>query len=173
MIKEVLGFKPQVDPSAYVHDSAEIIGKVKIGKNASVWPGAVLRGDVDEIILGENSNLQDNVVVHTNYGTPTILGKGVTVGHAAILHGCKIGDNCLIGMGAILLDGCVIEDNSVIGAGALVTEKAIIPAGSLALGMPAKAIRKLTPDEIERVKEGAKHYLEKSAEYKKTLRRSF
>jgi carbonic anhydrase/acetyltransferase-like protein (isoleucine patch superfamily) len=173
MIREILGCKPQINSTAYVYESAEVIGKVKINKNASVWPGAVLRGDVDEITLGENSNIQDNVVVHTNYGTPTVIGNDVTVGHAAILHGCRIGNNCLIGMGSILLDDCVVEDNSVIGAGAIVTEKMVIPAGSLALGIPAKVIRKLTPEEILRVKEGAQHYLDKSSEYRKTLRRVF
>jgi len=170
MIREFLGIKPVIDISSYLYPNAEIIGKVKIGKNVSIWPGVVLRGDVEEIIIGDCSNLQDNVVVHTNYGKPTILGKNITVGHGAILHGCKIGNNCLIGMGAILLDGCIIEDNCVIGAGSLVTENTQIPEGSLAVGVPAKVIRKLSEDEIRKLEEAAEHYLEKIKEYKKSLR---
>ncbi|MEW6041965.1 MAG: gamma carbonic anhydrase family protein [Elusimicrobiota bacterium] len=171
MIKEFLGIKPRIDSTAYIYETAEIIGKVKIGKNASVWPGAVLRGDWEEIILAENSNIQDNVVVHTNTGSPTTIGKDVTIGHGAILHGCTIGNNCLIGMGAILLDKCVVEDNTVIGAGAIITEKKVIPAGSLALGAPAKVIRKLTQEEIFQIKEAAQHYIDKISEHRKTLRR--
>jgi carbonic anhydrase/acetyltransferase-like protein (isoleucine patch superfamily) len=170
MIREFLGIKPEIDISSYIYPTAEIIGKVKIGKNVSIWPGVVLRGDVEEIIIGDCSNLQDNVVVHTNYGKPTILGKNITVGHSAVLHGCKIGNNCLIGMAAVLLDGCVIGDNCVIGAGSLVTEDTQIPEGSLAIGVPAKVVRKLSDYEIHKLEESAQHYLEKIKEYKKTLR---
>lgn len=170
MIKEFLGISPKIESSSYIYPTAEIIGKVKIGKSVSIWPGVVLRGDVEEIIIGDFSNLQDNVVVHTNYGKPTVIGKGVTVGHSAILHGCKIGNNCLIGMGAILLDGVIVGDDCVIGAGSVVTEDTIIPEGSLVIGVPAKIVRKLSEEEKHKLEDAAEHYLEKIKEYKKTLR---
>ncbi|MFH2069860.1 MAG: gamma carbonic anhydrase family protein [Elusimicrobiota bacterium] len=170
MIKQLGGIKPQVDVTAYVHSSAEIIGRVKIARDASVWPGAVLRGDVEEITIGEGSNIQDNAVVHTNFSCPAVIGKMVVVGHGAILHGCRIGDNCLIGMGAIIMDGAVIGNNCVIGAGSVVVEKTIVPQGSLFLGSPARAVRKLTPEEIRMIQEGAGHYIQKIKEYKRGLR---
>lgn len=170
MIREVNGIKPQIDKTAYIYETAEIIGKVKIHKYVSIWPGAVLRGDVEEIIINERTNIQDNVIIHTNFSFPTILGKNVTVGHGAILHGCRIGDNCLIGMGAILLDGVQVGDNCVVGAGSVITENTIVPAGSLILGIPAKVTRKLSKEEIAKLIHAAEHYIDKVKEYRETFR---
>ena len=136
---------PKIHRTAFVHDSAEVIGRVIIKKNASVWPMVVLRGDIETIVIGEASNVQDGCVFHTSRKIPVVLGKGVTVGHGAIVHGARIGDHCLIGMGAILLDGCVIGKECLIGAGALVSEGAKIPPRSLVLGVPGRVRRKLRP----------------------------
>lgn len=173
MLKEFNGHKPDIAPSAYISDEAVIIGKVIVGKNASVWPGAVLRGDVEEIIIGEGSNVQDGVMIHTNYGIPTIIGGGVTIGHGAIIHGAAIDDDCLVGMGAVLLDGVKIGRGSIIGAGAIVTEKTEIPSGKLVLGIPAKIVRDTTADEISKIKANAEDYIKFSQLYKKTCRRIF
>jgi len=160
MITEFQGIKPEVDASAYVADSAEVIGKVRIGKNVSIWPKAVLRGDLEDIVIGDDSNVQDCCVAHTNYDLPTVVGRKVTVGHAAILHGCTVGDNCLVGMGAILLDGCRIEENCVIAAGSIITQNKVIPAGSLVMGIPGKVVRQLKPGEIELITRSSAEYVE-------------
>jgi len=173
MLKEFNGYKPDIAPSSYIADEAVIIGKVVIAKNASVWPGAVLRGDVEEIIIGEGSNVQDGVMIHTNYGIPTIIGRDVTIGHGAIIHGAAIDDDCLIGMGAVLLDGVKIGRGSIIGAGAILTEKTEIPPGKLVLGVPAKVMRDTTPDEITKIKANALDYQKFAQLYKKTSRRVF
>src|SRR5258708_4836837 len=121
---------PLIDPSAFVHPSAEIIGRVTLQKNTSIWPLVVLRGDIERITIGEGSNIQDSTVMHTSRGIPVSLGKGVTIGHGAIVHGARIGNYSLIGMGAILLDGCVIGEECLIGAGALISEGVKIPPRS-------------------------------------------
>ena len=161
------GIEPSVDKSAYVAESAELIGRVTIGPRASVWPMAVLRGDIEPIVVGECSNIQDCCVVHTNYDLPAVVGDYVTVGHGAVLHGCRIGSNCLIGMGAIILDGEVIGDNCLIGAGTVVPEKKVIPPGSLVLGLPGKVVRNLEPGEIKRIRDGAEEYFAFAEEHKK------
>lgn len=161
--------RPEIHPTAFIHPSAEISGKVKIGARASIWGGCVLRGDVDWITVGEDSNVQDGCVFHTSHGVPTTLKKGVTVGHRAVIHGATVHDYTLIGMGAILLDHAVVEENCLIGAGALVKEHGVIPKGHLALGMPAKAVRPLRPEEIKIIVDRAGNYVKYAARYLSAL----
>jgi carbonic anhydrase/acetyltransferase-like protein (isoleucine patch superfamily) len=161
---------PTVDPSAFVAPSATLIGEVSLGVRASVFFGAVLRADRAVIVIGEGSNLQDNVTVHGDPGSPTIVGAGVSVGHGAILHGCTVEDNCLIGMGATVLGGAVIGTGSLVAAGAVVLEGSDIPPRSLVAGVPAKVRRTLTDDEVESIRRNAATYLELSATYKAALR---
>ncbi|MBT8046332.1 MAG: gamma carbonic anhydrase family protein, partial [Pontiella sp.] len=139
---------PALPDEYYVADSATVIGDVTLHNQSSVWFGAVLRGDIEPIVVGERSNIQDNSVAHTSRNQPVMIGDDVTVGHKVMLHGCTVGNNCLIGMGAILLDGCEIGDNCIIGAGSLVGQKRKIPAGSLAIGTPAKVIRRLSEEDV-------------------------
>lgn len=140
---------PQIDPSAWVHSSAVIIGEVRLGPRVSVWPGVVLRGDQGSITVGAESNLQDGVIAHATGGSShTWVGERVTVGHRALLHGCRVESDCLVGMGAILLDNCVIESGCIIGAGALVPVGRRIPARSLVLGTPGRVIRRVTDAEL-------------------------
>jgi len=157
---------PSLPEEYYVADSAEVIGDVRLGHQSSVWFGAVLRGDIEPIIVGERSNIQDNSVAHTSRNYPTILGDDVTVGHKVMLHACKVGNNCLIGMGAILLDGCEIGDNCIIGAGSVVAQGRKIPAGSLALGTPAKVIRSLSEDDFINIRGFAERYVALQARYR-------
>lgn len=149
---------PACAPSARVADNATLVGEVSLGAEVSVWFGAVLRGDEAPIQVGEGSNIQDNAVVHCDRSFPVRIGKDVTVGHAAILHGCTVEDRCLIGMGAILLNGCVIGSGSLVAAGALVTQDAVIPPGSLVVGSPAKVLRPLREEESESILESAAEY---------------
>ncbi|MGI5978834.1 MAG: gamma carbonic anhydrase family protein [Oscillospiraceae bacterium] len=135
------GHTPEISPSCFVAENATIVGEVKIGANSSVWFGAVIRGDEDSITIGEDTSIQDNAVLHCNEGHAITVGNSVTIGHAAVVHGCKIGDNALIGMGAIVLNGAVIGENAVIGAGAVVRENDEIPAGAVAVGVPAKVVK--------------------------------
>ena len=162
--------RPQIHPTAFVHPSAEISGKVKIGAHASVWGGCVLRGDIDWIEIGDNTNVQDGSVFHTSRGAPVIVGQGVTVGHRAVIHGATVRDQSLIGMGAILLDHAVVEEHCLVGAGALVKEHGTISRGHLALGVPAKAIRPLKPDEIKIVVDRAGEYVQLAARYAAALK---
>ena len=150
---------PQIDPTAYVSPHAVIIGDVRLAAQSSVWPTAVLRGDINFIEIGEGSNIQDGSVVHLAEDLPVIVGKLVTVGHGAILHACTVGDECLIGMRATILDGAVIGAGSIVGAHALVTKEMEIPPGSLVMGTPAKIIRALRPDEIAGIRTWADHYV--------------
>lgn len=149
----------QVDESAVVLQGAVVVGDVAIGKDSSVWYNAVLRGDCNCIRIGDRTNIQDNSVVHVGMNQPAIIGNDVTVGHSAIVHGCTIEDNVLIGMGSIVMDGAHIGRDSIIGAGALVTQNTQIPAGVLALGCPAKPIRRLSEEEIARNKFSAEEYV--------------
>lgn len=155
-----------IDNSVFIADGAKVVGEVEIGKNSSVWFNAVIRADLDSVKIGENTNVQDNAVVHTSKNFGVQIGDNVTVGHSAIVHGCTVGNNVLIGMGAIVLDGAVIEDNCIIGAGSLVTQGKLIPAGSLAFGNPAKVVRQLTDDEIRSITENAISYVEEANNYK-------
>ena len=154
------GVSPEL-PAAdqfWIAPTATVIGKVRIGAGVGVWFGAVVRGDGEAIVIGRDTNLQEQVVVHTDPDFPVTVGAGCTVGHRAILHGCTLGDNVLVGMGAIVLNGARIGDNCLIGAGALVPEGREIPAGSLVIGMPGKVARPLTAEEIERNRRSAAHY---------------
>lgn len=149
---------PTISSSAFVADNATVRGDVTLGERSSVFFGAVLRGDRAPITIGSGTNIQDNCVVHVDYDYPVVVGQNVTVGHGAILHGCTVGDNTLIGMGAIVLNGAVIGENSIVGAGALVTKNTVVPPGSLILGSPAKVKRALTEEEIEHNRASAAEY---------------
>lgn len=152
---------PKVDPTAYVHHSAHLIGDVILSPRASVWPGSVLRGDHGRVFVGEETNIQDLTVCHGTEGLSTTeIGARVTVGHRAILHGCVVEDDCLIGMGAILLDNCHVEPWCIVGAGALVPVGMRIPRGSLVLGVPGKVVRKLGEKDFEQIRWGCRSYLE-------------
>ena len=165
MRRAIFGHEPQVDAAAWVAPNATLIGQVRIHPRASVFYGAVLRGDRDLIELGEGSNLQDNVTVHGDPGKPTIVGRWVSVGHAAMLHGCVIEDDCLIGMSATVLNGAVIGRESLVAAGAVVLEGTIVPPRSLVAGVPAKVRRELTDDEVAGIRRNAETYLMLSAEH--------
>ena len=142
--------------NVYIAPNAAVVGDVILGENVNIWYGAVLRGDHGTIQVGDNTNVQDNAVLHDQ----TVVGKGCTIGHGAIVHGCTIGDNCTIGMGAIILSGAVLGDNCLVGAGAVVTGKTEAPAGSLLLGSPAKIVKQLTNEQIQESLENAVHYVE-------------
>ena len=157
---------PEISADSWVAPNAIIIGKVKLEKNSSIWFNAVLRGDIEKIVIGENSNIQDGSVLHTDPGYPLTVGKGVTVGHMVMLHGCEISDDTLIGIGSTILNKAKIGKNCIIGANTLVTENKTIPDSSLVLGSPGKVIRKVTDDEIKVIRENAKHYVKNSKRYK-------
>jgi carbonic anhydrase/acetyltransferase-like protein (isoleucine patch superfamily) len=163
---------PQVpdDGEYWVAPDACVIGKVVLKKNASIWFGAVLRGDNDPIEVGENSNVQDHAVLHTDSGVPLVIGADVTIGHRAMIHGAVIGDGSLIGIGAILLNGARIGRNCIIGAGALVTEGKVIPDGSLAIGAPARVVREVTEAERAMLAASARHYVENWKRYRSGLK---
>ena len=167
MIYDLENNIPKLDPNCWVASNAIIIGKVELKKNSNIWFNAVLRGDLEPIIIGENSNVQDGSVIHTDPGCPVTVGKGVTLGHMVMLHGCSIEDDCLIGIGSTILNKAKIGKNSIIGAHALITENKIIPERSLVLGSPGKVIRQVTDEEIENIKENARHYVENFKKYKK------
>ena len=149
----------------FIAEGAKLIGDVTIGEDSSVWYNAVIRGDSNSIVIGENTNVQDNAVLHTSHSHALTIGDNVTIGHGAIVHGCTVGNNVLIGMGAIVLDGAVIEDNCIIGAGALVTQNKVIPMGSLALGNPAKVVRELKEEEKASIMRNADEYSEEARKY--------
>ncbi len=167
MIRDFKDFKPQIGRNSWISETATIIGNVKIGDNVGVWFGVVLRGDVAPIEIGNNTNIQDNSVVHSEVNYPTKIGNGVTIGHNSIIHGCEIGDDTLIGMGAIILNGAKIGKNCIIGAGSVITEGKIIEDNSLVLGVPGKVIRKVTEEEIKRIKENARAYISLKEIYEK------
>ena len=166
MIKEFKGIVPKIHKDTYVSESVDIVGDVTIEKNANIWFGTRLRGDMNKIVIGENTNIQENSVVHVDTKSPTILGKNVTVGHGAIIHGCTISDNVLVGMGAIILNDAKIGKNTIIGAGALVTQGKQFPNGVLLLGNPAKVIRELSSEEIDSIEASANNYVILSKNYK-------
>ena len=156
------GSEPVVAETAYIADNAALIGRVTVAADASVWFGAVLRGDTDAIVLGAHSNLQDNVVVHCDTGVPTTIGSGVSVGHGAVVHGCTIEDDCLVDMHATVLNGAVIGAGSLVAGGAVVLEGTVVPPRSLVAGVPAKVRRELTDDELAGIRNNATHYVELS-----------
>lgn len=163
------GIAPQVDDTAWVAPDANLIGKVVLEENASVWFGCTLRGDNEEIRVCAGTNVQENVVCHTDMGFPLTIGAGCTIGHKVMLHGCTIGENTLIGMGATILNGAKIGKNCLIGAGALVTEGKEIPDGSLVMGMPAKVVRELDDEAIRRLEASALHYQQNARRYAEGL----
>jgi len=155
----------------FVADSARVIGDVILEEGAGIWFGAVLRGDNEPITIGAGSNIQENCVLHTDMGFPLTVGKGCTIGHAAILHGCTIGDNSLVGMGATVLNGARIGENCLIGAGSLVTEGKVIPDNSLVVGSPARVVRTLDTGTVDMLRLSASHYVENAKRFAKGLKR--
>lgn len=155
-----------IDKSVFIADGAKVIGEVEIGKNSSVWFNAVIRADSDKVKIGKNSNVQDNAVIHTSKDFGVQIGDNVTIGHGAIVHGCTVKNNVMIGMGAIVLNGAVIEENCIIGAGTLVTQGKVIPAGSIAFGNPVKIVRQLTDEEIQSILHNAISYVNEAKEYR-------
>jgi carbonic anhydrase/acetyltransferase-like protein (isoleucine patch superfamily) len=165
MIRDYSGRKPRIAGSAFIAESADVIGDVEIGSNASVWYQTVLRGDIEPIRVGANSNIQDGSVLHTIMGSPVVVGDGVTVGHRAVLHGCTVESHCLIGMGAILLNNVRVGEGSIVAAGALVLENTKIPPRSLYLGVPARFQRQLTEADQRFIDAHAQHYLQYKENY--------
>jgi carbonic anhydrase/acetyltransferase-like protein (isoleucine patch superfamily) len=161
---------PDIAASAWVADSARVIGNVSLGDDASVWFGVVIRGDTERIAIGRGSNIQDNSVVHADAGFPVSVGEGVTVGHQAMLHGCTIGDHSLIGIQAVVLNGAKIGRHCLVGAGALVTEGQSFPDGSLILGTPARVVRQLSPEQMQGLEKSAAHYVENARRYRAGLK---
>jgi carbonic anhydrase/acetyltransferase-like protein (isoleucine patch superfamily) len=164
------GVAPTLAPGAWAAPSADLIGDVRLGARASVWFGAVIRADNTPILIGEDSNIQDLAMCHSDPHAPLVIGARVTVGHQAILHGCTIADDCLIGMGAKLLNGAMLESDCLVGAGALITEGKRFEAGSLIVGSPARVVRLLTDDEKRALRVSAEHYAAKAAHYAAALR---
>ncbi|MBC7343249.1 MAG: gamma carbonic anhydrase family protein [Clostridia bacterium] len=160
LIREINGKKPQISPEALVLEGAVIAGDVKIARRANIWYNAVLRGDLAPISIGEETSIQDNVVIHADRGQEVVVGDQVTIGHGAVLHGCKIGNRVIIGMNAVVLDGAVVGDGSIVGANSLVKRGQQIPPGSIAVGSPAKVLRQVTPEETEGILRGVADYQE-------------
>jgi carbonic anhydrase/acetyltransferase-like protein (isoleucine patch superfamily) len=157
---------PRIADTAWVADTAAVIGNVELAEDASVWFGAVLRGDCELIRIGARSNVQDGSVIHADPGFPATIGDDVTVGHQVMLHGCTIGDGSLIGIQAVVLNGAVVGRHCLVGAGALVTEGAHFPDGSLIFGAPAKAVRQLSPEQVARLQFAARHYVENARRFR-------
>jgi len=162
---------PQITDTAWVADNAQVMGEVVMEAHSSVWFSSVVRGDSAKITIGEGSNVQDGSVLHADIGLPLTIGKHVTVGHMVQLHGCSIGDETLIGIGAIVLNGAKIGKNCLVGAGSLVTEGKEFPDGSMILGSPAKVVRTLTPEQIEGLRRSAQHYIENADRFKAGLKK--
>ena len=160
---------PEVEEDLFVAKGAVVSGDVKIGKHVGIWYNAVVRGDEASIEIGDDSNVQDNAVVHVGYGHPCKVGQGVTIGHGAIVHGCTVGDNTIIGMGAIILNGAKVGKNCIIGAGALVTEGKEIPDNSVAFGSPAKVFREMREEDILHNKKNAEEYVQLIQDYREGI----
>ncbi|KRP29550.1 MAG: acetyltransferase [Cryomorphaceae bacterium BACL22 MAG-120619-bin32] len=168
IIKPVNGKSPQISEDCYIAENATIVGEVMIGKQCSIWFNAVIRGDVNYIKIGDKVNIQDGAVIHATYlKSPTNIGNNVSIGHNAIVHGCTIHDNVLVGMGAIIMDDCIIESNSIIAAGAVVTKSTIVESGSIYVGVPAKKVKEISQElisgEIDRI---ANNYVKYSSWFK-------
>ncbi len=170
-IYELGGVAPQLAASSWVADSAQVMGKVVLGADASVWFGTVVRGDTETITIGAGSNVQDASVLHADAGQPLVIGERVTVGHKVMLHGCTIGDESLIGIGAVVLNGAKIGKHCLVGAGSLVTEGKEFPDGSMILGSPARVVRQLTPEQIEGLRNSARSYMDNARRFKAGLRK--
>ena len=162
---------PKIASSAFVVDSASVIGRVRIGEQSSVWFGVIIRGDDEDIMIGNGSNVQESCVLHADPGFPLIIGDNVTVGHQAMLHGCIIGEGSLVGIQAVVLNGAKIGKNCLVGAGALVTEEKVNPDNSLIIGSPAKVARTLTEQDIANMQRAAMHYVRRSQQYRNDLKR--
>lgn len=170
-VYELDGISPEIAASAWVADSAQVMGEVKIGGDASIWFGTVVRGDTSSITIGEGSNVQDASVLHADLGMPLVIGRHVTVGHQVMLHGCTIGDESLIGIGAIVLNGAKIGKNCLVGAGALVTEGKEFPDGSMIIGSPARVVKQLTSEQMQGLRQSAQHYIDNAHRFKAGLRK--
>lgn len=170
-IYELDGHAPKLGQNAYVADSAQVIGKVTLEENASVWFGTVVRGDSEHIHIGRNVNVQDGSVLHADEGVPLRLEDNVSIGHKVMLHGCTIGEGSLIGIGAVVLNHAKIGKNCLVGAGALVTEGKEFPDGSMILGSPAKAVKQLTPEQMAGLQRIAAHYVENAARFRQKLKK--
>ena len=167
MIYEFENYTPTLHKDSWVANNAVLMGKVILKKDANIWFNVVLRGDIEPITIGEGSNVQDGCVLHTDPGYPLKIGKDVSIGHLVMLHGCTIGDNSLIGIGAVILNGAKIGKNCIIGAKALVTENKVIPDNSLVIGSPGKIVRQVTDEEVKLITENAIHYQENWKKYYK------
>lgn len=166
MIRPYGGISPRVDPSAFVEATAVLVGDVEIGADSSVWFYAVVRGDVHPVRIGARTNLQDGVIVHVTAGThPTHVGDGVTVGHAAVLHGCRVGNHALVGMRSVVLDGAEVGEESLVGAGSVVAPGTRVPPRTLVLGSPARTVRPLTSDEVAKLRASADNYVHYASAY--------
>jgi carbonic anhydrase/acetyltransferase-like protein (isoleucine patch superfamily) len=170
-IYELNGKRPVIPASCFVAENATIIGDVTLGERVSVLFGAVIRGDNDPVTIGDESNVQDNCVLHSDPGAPLTIGKGVTIGHCAMLHGCIVGDGALIGIAAVVLNSTVIGKQCLVGAGAVVTERKSFPDRSVIFGSPAKAVREATDENVERVRGDTMSYVHRGAHYKQNLKR--
>ena len=168
---ELDGVAPQLGTGAWVADSAEVIGDVRLGDNASIWFGAVLRGDNETMTIGRNSNVQDMSTLHSDPGSPLTIGENVTIGHQVMLHGCTIGDNSLIGIQAVVLNNAKIGRNSIVGAGSVVTEGKEFPDNSLIIGSPAKLVRTLDDAAAAKLRQSAEHYVENAHRFAKGLKK--
>lgn len=168
-IYQISEFSPQIDSTAFVADSANIIGKVRLAAHSSVWFNVTIRGDNELIAIGENSNVQESAVLHTDMGFPLTIGKNVTIGHQAMLHGCTVEDGALIGIQAVVLNGAVIGKNCLVGAGALVTEGKHFPDNSLIIGSPAKVARTLSEEEISHMHKNTANYVQRAQLFKTEL----
>lgn len=163
--------KPVIPDSCYIAENAVIIGSVILGERVSIMFGAVLRADNEPIVIGDDSNIQDNSVLHTDPGVPLTIGKGVTVGHQVMMHGCTIGDGSLIGIQAVILNNAVIGKDCLVGAGAVVTEGKSFPDRAVIFGAPAKAVREISDDNVQRLRMSAQSYVRRGAQYKSKLKR--
>ncbi|MBG9387586.1 gamma carbonic anhydrase family protein [Caenimonas aquaedulcis] len=170
-IYELEGKAPRLGPGAWIADSAEVIGDVELGENASVWFGTVIRGDTDTIRIGRNTNIQDQSMLHADEGVPLTLGDNVTVGHQVMLHGCTIGDGSLIGIQAVVLNKARIGRNCIVGAGSVVTENKEFPDNSLIVGSPAKAVKTLTDDQVKLLVRLSEHYVGNAKRYQKSFKK--
>ncbi|MFW9621509.1 MAG: gamma carbonic anhydrase family protein [Macromonas sp.] len=162
---------PQVHPTAFVADSAQVVGRVTLGAGSSVWFNTVIRADNEPMTIGAGSNIQDGSVLHSDTGFPLSVGERVTVGHQVVLHGCTVGDESLIGIGAVVLNGAKIGKHCLVGAGSLVTEGKEFPDGSMILGSPAKVVRQLTPEQIDGLRRSAQHYIANAQRFQAGLKK--
>jgi carbonic anhydrase/acetyltransferase-like protein (isoleucine patch superfamily) len=159
LIVSLSDHSPEIGPGAYVHDAACVIGRVSLGRDVSVWPNATIRGDTDRIAVGAATNVQDGAVLHADAGSPCTIGRAVTIGHLACVHGCTVEDEVLVGIGAIILNGSVVGTGSIVGAGAVLPEGTIVPPGSLVLGTPGRVVRKITDAQRADIRRSAEHYV--------------